>query len=1232
MRYQIAIDRGGTFTDAILWDRRTGEERTTKVLSGPESPLTAIRRLLGLTPTSPIPPCDVRLGTTLVTNALLERKGLPTGLLITRGFRDLLHIGTQARPRLFELDIRRAPPLTQAVEDVDARITNDGQVLCRPGRREVDACFARLRAAGVRSLAIAVLFAHRNPELELELGRWAEDHFEAVVLSHQTSREDGFLARASTTVLEAFLGPALGRYLAALEAELPGSKLLVMQSSGGLAQPEALRGPAALLSGPAGGVVAATKIAERLGLERLVTLDMGGTSTDVSVVPLGQELVLESEIGGVTVRAPMVDVRTVAAGGSSICDFDGHALTVGPESVGSTPGPLAFGHPEATHLSLTDVDLLLGRIVPETFPIALARERARSGAAAILKRAHTHAPTWTERELLLGFRAVATAHMAEAIRQVTVARGLDPRSSPLLVFGGAAGQHACAVARALGVRRIVIHRHASVLSALGIGQSDETALEACAAGDRPLETLATSEFERTFAELEARALERLSASAQPSRTERLVLLGYQGTKLALPLPLASPGELRPEFERRHQQKFGFLRPTAPIVVQALRVVARRRAAPCHVNASANSAHPNPAPPKATRVVADDGSEHEVPLLRLPLSSAATEVTGPALLVDETSTIWLEPGFSARQDGDLLFLERVASEPAQLSVPAELSVPGVTSALESAPDPARLEVMAARFMSIAEQMGHALARSAQSTNIRERLDFSCALFDAGGRLIANAPHIPVHLGAMGESVRAALQAFPALAPGDVVVTNDPEAGGSHLPDLTVITPVFSAAPSGEAADATPATPAYFVACRGHHADVGGITPGSMPPHASTLEEEGVLLRPQLAVAKGRFQEAELRAVFGAGQWPARNIEQNLGDLRAQVAANHLGTQLLLELQREVGADVVQAYMRFLLDVSAAKVRAAIAALPPGVHRHELAMDDGTRLRVAVEVLHEAPATPSEFPASGHGASAGSRLVIDFSGTSAEVATNFNAPRAVTRAAVLYFVRTLSDARLPLTDGCLEPVTLIVPEGSVLSPSPGRAVSSGNVETSMQLCDLLLVASGRAAASQGTMNNLTFGDGSFGYYETIAGGVGAGPDYDGASGVHTHMTNTRITDPEVLESRFPVRVRRFELRAGSGGRGRHRGGDGIVRELEALAELHGSIVSERRQLGAPGIAGGGAGLPGRNTLDGRDLGGRASFTWRPGSVLRIETPGGGGYGVPDAGAAAPASSAPASVSEP
>ena len=1168
MRPLIAIDRGGTFTDAVLWDRVTGEQRLTKVLSGAGSPLTAIRSVLGLGPKDAIPPCEVRLGTTVATNALLERKGRPTGLIITRGFKDLLRIGTQARPQLFELDIKRPEPLYHAVAEVDARLTASGQVLLRPRQSDAEALYERYRKDGITSLAIVVIHAHKNPELELELADWARPYFDSIVLGHQASREEGLLARASTTVLEAFLGPALSQHLGDLAAELPGSDLLVMQSSGGLSKPEALRGPAALLSGPAGGVVAGTHVARRLGAERLVTLDMGGTSTDVSVVPLGPDLLLESELAGVTVRSPMVDVRTVAAGGSSICSFDGHALTVGPESVGSRPGPLCFGNAEASELSLTDVDLLLGRLVPDCFPIPLNVEAARGGALRVLGRVHAAGHQLSLRDLLLGFRRIAAAHMAEAIREVTVDRGLDPRASPLLVFGGAAGQHACEVARALGVTRIVVHRASSVLSALGIALADETALESSDAGRAPLEALQGPGVEQAYVELEARARARLAGSASTAEWERTALLAYRGTTTALPVRFDTPERMLAEFERAHRQKFGFLRAGTPVLAQSLRLLGRRR-----------SAEPRPSDDEhrqatltrsSVTVVAGDGQDAVAPLVGLPLPPGAL-VPGPALLVDETSTIWVEPGFVARPDGELLLIELL--EP----IPVATSTAGL--------DPALLEVMSARFMSIAQQMGRTLARSAQSTNIRERLDFSCAVFDRECRLVANAPHIPVHLGAMGDSVRAVLRAFPELDRGQVALTNDPAAGGSHLPDITVITPVLS--PGSQ-------RPSYFVASRGHHADVGGKTPGSMPPHATTLAEEGVVLPPLLAVSGGLFQEESLRHALTAGPWPARDVEQNLGDLRAQIAANRLGAELLLELEREVSAPVVQAYMQHLLEVSAAKVEAQIAELPAGPHSAALTLDDGTRLEVTLSVV-------------------GQKLIVDFAGTSPEVDSNFNAPRSVTQAAVLYFVRTLTGHRLPLTDGCLWPVTLVIPPKSILDPSSGRAVSSGNVETSMQICDLLFRASGRSAASQGTMNNLTFGNPSFGYYETIAGGAGAGPDFDGQSGVHTHMTNTRITDAEVLESRYPVRVWRFELRAGSGGAGLHPGGDGLLRELEALAPLAGNIVSERRRAGSPGLSGGGAGRPGRNTLDGVDLGGKASFDWARGQRLCIETPGGGGYGL-------------------
>jgi len=1135
-RWSCWIDRGGTFTDCIgIGPGRDGARRVeiVKVLSSEDAPLVGIRRLMGLPAGAPIPPCDVRMGTTLATNALLERKGARTALVVTRGFGDVLAIGDQTRPDLFDLAITRAVPLVSDVLEVEARLDADGDVLAAPDLAEVEKQLDDLRRAGVRAVAIVVLHDYREGALERPLGEVARRvGFQHVSLSHEVDAAQGFYLRAATTVLDAYLGPVIADYVATLTAALPGSDVRIMQSSGALVDARRFRGRHAILSGPAGGAVAVAHVARALGLSRVIGFDMGGTSTDVCRWDGAIEERYECEVAGARLRAPMVAIHTIAAGGGSLCRYEAGRMTVGPESAGARPGPLCYGDPAARELTLTDVNLVLGRIDRGSFPFPLDDARPRAVLAALARSLGEGA---TPDSVARGFVAVAVAQMAEAIRSVTIARGHDPRDYTLVAFGGAAGQHACAVAAALGMRTVVVPPLAGLMSALGMGLAATGWSGARDAGRVPIEGAEPRPIAEAL-EAEGRAALAVQGVAVGA-VRRRYDLRYRGSDAALALEACT----REAFEARHRDELGYVRPGHPIELVGVRVDVR-------------------------------GIED---------ARVATSVREAG--VESRGTVVVDPGWTRAQDagGDLVL--HLQQRPESL----------IAGGPEAPCDPVLLEIFHGLFMAIAEQMGRVLRRTALSTNIRERLDFSCALFDHAGGLVANAPHIPVHLGAMGEAVRAVRQAFPPaseMAPGDAFVTNDPAAGGSHLPDVTVVTPVFLPRDGGGAA------PAFFVACRGHHADIGGVTPGSMPPGSTTLREEGIVLPPMRLGRGGSLDADPLRASLGSGPWPAREPEQNLADLGAQAAANRAGAALLLEACARFGPEVVRAYMAHIQDNAARVVAERLAEiLPAGERRFVDLLDDGTP--IAVRIARE-----------------GARVVVDLTGTSPEVDSNLNAPRAVTLAALLYVVRALVRRPLPLNGGCLRDIDLVIPTPSLLAPGPERAVVAGNVETSQRVVDVLLGALGVCAASQGTMNNLAFGTAGWGYYETIGGGAGAGPGWHGASGVHTHMTNTRITDPEVLESRFPVRLVTFAIRRGSGGAGRFRGGDGLVRELEVLAPLRGSILTERRVIGPYGIAGGAPGAPGRNTIDGRDVGHRAGVDVHAGARIRIETPGGGGFGAP------------------
>ena len=1167
------MDRGGTFTDCLGRDPASGKILVAKILSSDRAPIEGIRQILGLETSDPIPPSDIRMGTTIATNALLERKGTACALVISSGFRDLLEIGTQARPHIFDLEIRKPEVLYREVLEVEARADAQGQILQRPDPDATRQALRELRERGLRSIAVVLLHAYRAQSLERELGALAtEVGFEHVALSHEVAAEIGVLGRGDTTCVDAYLTPLIRDYVRTLQAELPGSSLRIMQSSGGLTDAERFRGPNAILSGPAGGVVAYAHIAGEMGIDRAIGFDMGGTSTDVSRFDGEFERVYETETAGVRIRAPMMAIRTVAAGGGSLCRYDGYRLTVGPESAGAVPGPLSYGHPDASELAVTDVNLALGRVLPDRFPFPLELGRIDAALDELVAQLRAQGSLRTREEVAAGFFEIANANMAEAIRRVSVARGYDVRDYALVVFGGAGGQHACALARRLGIRRLVFHPFAGVLSAYGMGLADVSWDGEADLGRRELGPDLDAAVAPIFAELEAsgrRVLEGEGFPPERIRALRRVDLRYRGTETPLTL-VEGEGDRSPRFEELHRRRFGYARPDH--VIEA--TVARVEVIGLHLPQSDPSIQA-PAPPlgakRTTRLWSEGVFHDDVPVVLREALRPGERLGGPALVLEATGTIVVDVGFELEMDdrGRISLNDRVGR--------AEKSKVGAEA------DPVQLEIFNNLFMSIAEQMGTVLQNTSLSTNIRERLDFSCAIFESEGGLVANAPHIPVHLGAMSESVRAVVQAHPDPAPGDVFITNDPAAGGSHLPDVTLVTPVHSR--DGDLR--------FFTASRGHHADIGGITPGSMPPFSRVLEEEGVVLRGLRIVHAGRLDEELVLSTLRGAAHPARSPRDNLADVEAQIAANNTGVRLLGEMTDRYGLETVLAYMQHVQDNAAAKVSDEIAKLPDGEHRFEDALDDGTLICVTLRV-------------------AGNHMDVDFAGTGPEVEGNLNAPRAVTVAAVIYVLRALVGEEIPLNSGCLRPVTIRIPERCVLSPGPDRAVCGGNVETSQRVVDVLLGALGKLAACQGTMNNLTFGDASFGYYETIGGGAGAGEGFDGASGVHTHMTNTRITDPEVLEARFPVRLRKFSLREGSGGSGQWRGGDGLVREIEFLRPMRVSILSERRERAPFGLRGAMSGARGRNLHNGAEIPGKCTRDVAAGDTIRIETPGGGGFG--------------------
>jgi 5-oxoprolinase (ATP-hydrolysing) len=1200
-RWQFWIDRGGTFTD-IVAQRDGGEIIVHKLLSeNPEryadAAIQGIREILGVPGDGPIPSAQiaaVRMGTTVATNALLERKGDRTLLLITQGFRDALRIGYQNRPHIFARQIVLPEMLYERVIEIEERYTVEGEERTPV---QIDAALVTsLQAAyddGIRSCAIVFLHSYRYPDHERQVAAIVGAiGFTQISVSHQVSPLIKLVGRGDTTVVDAYLSPILRRYVEQVAAELgTETKLLFMQSHGGLTDARLFQGKDSLLSGPAGGIVGAAKTSAMAGFDKIIGFDMGGTSTDVSHFSGGEyERSFETEVAGVRLRSPMMSIHTVAAGGGSLLGFDGSRYRVGPESAGADPGPACYRRGGA--LTVTDCNVMVGKVQADFFPkvfgadgaLPLDAEIVRQKFAELAQEIAQNSPDpLAPEQVAAGFLRIAIDKMANAIKKISSQRGYDVTEYTLCCFGGAGGQHACLIAEALGMTQIFIHPLAGVLSAYGIGLADLRSLK-----EQSIEAQLTPEgmpaLRQTLDALAAAARAEIADQGVEKANIQVlnrVHLRYEGTDAALVVELAQPVALRSQFEQTYRQRYGFTLPDRALIVEAVSVEA---IAQMTIAAEPNLTGTRTAPlePIATVQIYTKDTWHTAPVYQRQDLKPGDRISGAALIVEPTGTNVLEPGWQA---------ELTAQNHLILRQNGPGTLPSRFLTADPRPDPVLLEIFNHLFRAIAEEMGVTLQNTSLSVNIKERLDFSCALFDQQGQLVANAPHIPVHLGSMSESVRSLIEAQgDTLKPGDVYLSNNPYNGGTHLPDITVITPVFLGN----------ASPQFYLASRGHHADIGGITPGSMPPHSTTIAQEGILLDNRQLVDRGQFREAELLEWLTAGEYPARNPAQNVADLQAQIAANERGAAGLKQMVAHYGLETVQAYMQHVQDNAEESVRRVIGVLSDG--RFVYPTDEGSQIQVSIQI--NAP------DRSAH---------IDFTGTSPQTLSNFNAPLAVCKAAVLYVFRSLVDDDIPLNAGCLKPLEITVPEGCLLNPHFPAAVVAGNVETSQAIVNALYGALGILAASQGTMNNFTFGNDRYQYYETICGGSGAGADFDGTDAIQTHMTNSRLTDPEVLELRFPVLVERFAIRGDSGGQGRHKGGNGVIRQIRFRSAMTAAILSGHRVVPPFGLQGGAAGAIGRNWVQRSTgeielLGSRAEVTMQPNDLFVIETPGGGGFGQP------------------
>ena len=1203
--WQFWIDRGGTFTDVVA-RRPDGNVLTHKLLS--ENPsqyadaaIQGIRDLLALAVDEPLPAGIIRavkMGTTVATNALLERKGEPTLFVTTKGFGDALRIGYQNRPHLFSLDIELPTMLYTATLEIEERMGADGKVVTPLNIEQASAGLKRAFEQGLRSIAIVFMHGYRYPEHELRVAELARTiGFTQVSVSSQVSPLMKLVSRGDTTVMDAYLSPILRRYVDQVSTDLKGlekagGRLMFMQSNGGLTDAHAFQGKDAILSGPAGGVVGMVRTANAAGFHKLIGFDMGGTSTDVSHYAGDYERTFESEVADVRLRAPMMLIHTVAAGGGSILHYDGARFRVGPDSAGANPGPACYrnGGP----LTVTDCNLMLGKLHPEHFPhlfgatgdqpldadivqtkfIQLAREVSKNGQ------------TRTPEAVAEGFISIAVENMANAIKRISVQRGYDVSEYTLCCFGGAAGQHACLVADALAMKRVYLHPYAGVLSAFGMGLADLRLIRNQAVEAVLHETLVPA-LEAAFEKLRLdgeTAMRKQGVADSDISSELKLYLRYQGSDTALEVEYAKLSILMSRFEYLHQRRFGFISPEKPLVVESVQVEVIGAGEPPKLKTTRSLANIS-IKPVAVYKVRMATKEQMTPFYQRDQLPTDCAIDGPAVIIEATSTIVVEPGWRALLTiENNLLLERYMPLPERVAIGTQV-------------DPVMLEIFNNLFMSIAEQMGVVLEKTASSVNIKERLDFSCALFDQEGDLIANAPHVPVHLGSMSESIKTVIRESSInMRKGDAYLLNAPYNGGTHLPDITVIKPVFDPQMIEGAAPVI-----FYVAARGHHADIGGITPGSMPPNSTNVEQEGILIDNVKLVERGRFLEQEMRDLLSNGSWPSRNVDTNIADLKAQLAACEKGMQELLRMVRHFGLEVVHAYMQHVQDNAEASVQRVIGRLHDGQFCNP--MDDGSRICVKIAADRQA-----------------GRATIDFSGTSPQHQGNFNAPSAVCRAAVLYVFRCLVDEIIPLNEGCLKPLKIIIPPGTMINPHYPAAVVAGNVETSQAIVDTLLGALRVAAASQGTMNNFTWGNERYQYYETICGGAGATATSNGADAVHTHMTNSRLTDPEVLEWRFPVRLESFAIRKGSGGSGRHKGGNGAIRKLRFLQPMSANILASHRHVPPFGLAGGEPGKTGENYVhhaDGRitKLNAIGAVEVAPGDLFVIKTPGGGGYGLED-----------------
>jgi 5-oxoprolinase (ATP-hydrolysing) len=1200
------IDRGGTFTDVVA-RRPDGALLTRKLLSdNPEhyedAALQAIRDFLGLGPAEPIPAHRVRqvkMGTTVATNALLERKGDPTVLVITVGLRDQLRIAYQNRPELFARRIELPEMLYSRVIEADERIRADGTVERPLDEARLRADLEEVFASGIRAAAIVFVHGYRHTQHEARAARIArETGFTQVSVSHEVSPLMKMVSRGDTTVVDAYLSPILRRYIDRIAEAFAGDtsgKLMFMQSNGGLTDARMFQGKDAILSGPAGGVVGVVRTSEIAGFRKIIGFDMGGTSTDVCHYAGEYERVLLTQIAGVRMRAPMMNIHTVAAGGGSILQFDGTRLRVGPQSAGANPGPAAYGR--GGPLAVTDANIMVGKLRPEFFPaifgpnadqpldVAATRTKFEALAAEIGK-----APE----EIADGFIKIAVENMANAIKKISVQQGHDVTEYCLSVFGGAGAQHACRIADVLGIKTCLVHPMASLLSAYGMGLADirasrEQAMESVL--DEASRAEAAALIGRLATEAQGE-VERQGVEPGKIRTVRTAMLKIKGTDTALGVPFGSVDDMRAGFGRAHRARFGFEAPDKPLVIEAVTVEAIGEAADL-AEPTLETRQRDEAEIEVARRAAfySEGAWHDARFVRREAMRPGDTLTGPAVLVEPHTSIVIEPGWRARiTQHDHVVLTRVAEMGGE--------------SVGTQADPVMLEVFNNLYMSIAEQMGAVLENTAVSVTIKERLDFSCAVFDQAGDLIANAPHMPVHLGSMAASVQTVMRLNPDMAPGDVYVLNAPYNGGTHLPDITVVTPVWNDAGTEVL---------FYVSARGHQTDVGGLTPGSMPPDSRVVEDEGVLIDNFKLVDRGRFREDEVRALLTGAKYPARNPDENIADLKAQVAACEKGAAELRKMVAHFGLDVVQAYMGHVQRNAEELVRRRIMALKDSEYVYEMDPDyDGKprAIHVKIRVNHEA-----------------CTATVDFTGTTAQLATNYNAPTPVTRAAVLYVFRCLVDEPIPMNEGVMKPLEVILPKGTMLSPEYPAAVIAGNVETSQAVTNALFLALGVQAAAQGTMNNTTWGNRKYQYYETICGGSGAGvlndgTGHEGVDAVHTHMTNSRLTDPEVLEFRYPVLLEEFSIRRGSGGRGRFRGGDGTVRRIRFLEPMTIAILSGHRVVPPPGLAGGGAGAKGRTRILRRDgsveeLRSADRREVEAGDTWLLETPGGGAY-LPEQGA--------------